>query len=172
MNIITSGTELYDLFKSLLAKHKKYLWVSPFAKSTFPFVFDLADHESKLEKICIGFNGLLTSPTFINEFFDYEQVRYFTEKTVPNPANLFLFYSNEKSWDFLTGNIYLNKSSFDKDPLMVMHIDQTDDKDQTILPGIKMSIDKFWDLSSGISEDDYENYWELWSKELSAQEQG
>lgn len=170
MNIISSASMLSDLFRDLMAKHKEYHWVSPFAKSTFPFVFDLADHESKLARICIGFNELQTSPTFINEFFDYDQVRYFTDKKITNTANLYLFYSNDNSWDFITGNIYLNKSSFEKGPIMGIHLDQNDDDNQNILQVIRQNIDEFWNCSEKISEDDYENYWERWSKEI-AQEQ-
>jgi|GEM_PF-2954415 len=172
MKIINSGTELYEIFKSLMEKHKHYHWVSPFAKSTFPFVFDLADHESKLEQICIGYNGLQTSPTFINEFFDYEQVRYYTESSVHNSANLYLFYTNDHSWDFLTGNIFLNKSTFEKGPLLSVQMDQNDDVEHQLLRSIRDSIDKFWNCSEKISEDEYENYWEKWSKEIATQEQG
>ncbi len=171
MNFIYSAEDLHELFKTLMSKHKKYLWITPFAKSTFPFVFDLADNEHKIEKICIGFNGLDTSPTFINEFFDYKQLKFFNNKLVPNTPNLFLFLSSDQQWDMLSGSLYLNKSSFEQDPQMIFHITSGDDSGNEILNGLLRNIDYVWDRSFKISEDEYEDYWERWSKELSTPDQ-
>ena len=170
MDFINSADDLHVLFKSLMSRHSKYYWVTPFAKSTFPFVFDLADHEHKIEKICIGFNGLDTSPTFINEFFDYKNLRYFNKKSVPNPPNFYLFYTSDRIWDLLSGSLYLNKSSFEQDPQMVFHITSLDDADQHILNGLMSSMSFVWERSFKIPEEEYEDYWERWSKELSSQE--
>lgn len=169
MRILTDTRELYNCFGELMQLHKKYYWVTPFAKSTFPFIFEMADHESKLEKICIGLNGLETSPTFINEFFEYPQVKYFNRKILADDLNLFLFFSNENKWDLLSGNVYLNKSSFGRGPLLVFHADNKN-SDQSLLHTSMSVVSQCWDASFNITEDEYEAYWERWSKEIAVNE--
>lgn len=170
MEIINDKGEIRKVFKSLMDRHRKYFWVARFARSTFPFIFDLADHESKIFKIAVGLNGLETSPTFINEFFDCKAVRYFKKDSIPNDIDLFLFYTSETNWDLLFGTITINKDSFDNIPQFTYHTSAVDDINGTQLVKTFEAIDQIWSRTFEISEEEYEEYWEKWSKDLTSQE--
>ncbi len=170
MEIINDKNEIRKVFKSLMDKHRKYFWICKSAKSTFPFIFDLADHEGKIIKLAVGLNGLETSPTFINEFFDCKAVRYFNKNSISNDIDLFLFYSSETSWDLLFGTISINKDSFDKDPQLTYHSSAIDDINGKYLVKTFEVIDQIWSNTFEISEEEYEEYWEKWSKNLTSQE--
>ena len=96
---------------------------------------------------------------FINEFFDCKAVRYFKKDSVPNDIDLFLFYTSETNWDLLYGTITINKDSFDNIPQFTYHTSAVDDINGTQL------VKTF-----EISEEEYEEYWEKWSKDLTSQE--
>ncbi|MBK9397316.1 MAG: hypothetical protein IPN55_08820 [Saprospiraceae bacterium] len=104
MEIINDKGEIRKVFKSLMDKHRKYFWVTRFARSTFPFIFDLADHESKIFKIAVGLNGLETSPTFINEFL-IVRLYGILRKTQSLMISTFFYFIPQK----LTGTYYLEQ---------------------------------------------------------------
>ena len=107
---------------------------------------------------------------FINEFFDCKAVRYFKKDSVPNDIDLFLFYTSETNWDLLFGTITINKDSFDNIPQFTYHTSAVDDINGTQLVKTFEAIDQIWSRTFEISEEEYEEYWEKWSKDLTSQE--
>lgn len=162
MNLIASPNSLVEIFSSLMNRHQTYFWISPWAKSTFPFLFEVEENDHRIGKMCFGLEGYETSPVVINELFDYTQVRYFNDHAIRHAISLFLFTSPDGSWDLLTGSLKFDKMSFEKPPVYVLHIDQDDDKDGRIWIQTNETIDYYWKLSRHLTEEEYELYWEAW----------
>jgi len=164
MKFIETSQELNAFFLSEFRKHASLYGILAGANSNFPYFFELSDQDSKIKKLCIGLYNTDTSPTFINEFFTSNNVRYFYPTRGLSLLNLILFYSTPEDWSIIFGNFSLDQASFSDQPMGIWILDSRSVEASEIAVKFINQIDYYFERSFRFSEEEYENYWKEWDR--------
>lgn len=149
--IIIDTNELSEVFCDCCRKYDKISFVTAWAgiHSTIDVLFDV---RSKITNSVVGLHFYQTSPHFIEQFIEIDQIQYNKRMTtdVFHPK-AYLFYNNESDWVAIVGSSNLTGGGFGRNVECNVLMTSTDDSTQIFSDLTKM-IQSYWTKSEPMDD--------------------
>jgi len=166
MNIITNATKIDQLLVKLMQKYKNYYIATAWASLGSESSDLLLEKKEQINKMVVGTHFYQTHPDFILEFLDSRKVKFILKTSGVFHPKVYLFSNNKKDWECIIGSANFTKSALTINDEIVAHIKSSDsDSDNVYHETIKI-IEKYWESAETINEFDYNNYLQIWKKNI------
>ena len=157
--IITNLKELSKIFIGYCDKYQQISFVTAWAGKFNAIIDALNRNKDKIVHSSVGLQFYQTAPEFIDRFWEVEDIQYCKNKSTDifHPK-AYLFYNKGGSkWAAIIGSSNLTNGGFSRNKeCNVLLTSETDDKD--IFISVKNMIEKYWQLSDLLTEDEFDCY--------------
>ena len=158
MKLISTSTELYSTFKSLMQSYDQYFWATAWADFDFDLSNLLIKHKNKISGLTVGLSFYGTHPKFLHYFKNHSCVNYILQSEGTYHPKVYLFENSEIEWALLIGSANFTKSAFSTNQEVCLLIDSTAVNSSETYLTIKELLSQLWNQGKQIDDSYIERY--------------
>lgn len=163
MKILNDKQIHIELTKLLNSSQKIYISTA-WATTGFDAYNALKANKDRICQMVVGLHFFQTSPDFIREFINNENVRFVTNSDGVFHPKMFLFEDEDGDWKCIIGSANFTRGASQNNTETALLINSKDNVDQTILEDIKNSIEHHWNTGCRFTDNQFETYQKAYNR--------
>lgn len=176
MNLLSNNTQLSRTFAKLLHQHQYFSFAVAWASREFASCDLLLSYKNKIQKGIVGTSFYHTDPKFIEAFRGDKCVRFvppYDAKAGLFHPKLYVFFSNNGTWDCIIGSANFTAGAFQKNSEISVHLCNQDDPSSSLLRQVEQKISDYWGADTLVYADeiDLAAYTPMWARHRKARDQ-
>src|SRR5271170_556762 len=164
MRVLTSASEIAQVFEQLLEGHARFSMAVAWASINFPGYDALIKHKSKILKAAIGIHFYQTHPDFIKKFLQDPRIRYIKSASGVFHPKFYLFETSKKSWACLVGSGNFTQGAFRTNDEAIVLTRDIDNPDGTVRNTLLRAIGRYWQEAAPFNGSELPAYRKIFEK--------
>ncbi len=166
MQLTTGGSVLSRKLVQLITKYENLEFAVAWATVGTEVYQVFLKNRKKIRRAVIGTHFYQTHPDVLDDFVDYDEVRFMLQPQGVFHPKAYFFWNTEK-WELLIGSANLTSGALGKNSELMVHLSSSD-----ALPGlqsqIQAQINEYWIEGEVVTRESAKSYRSLWKAQQPA----